>query len=77
MVAILDSMMFAAAFAAAIWVYAFTLAPAVPRIMAILRGDGVAAASQDPFYVLSDRRLRTRVHATQRRSQSGSFREAA
>lgn len=67
MVAVLDSMMFAAAFAASVWVFASTLAPALPRIVALLRGEAGIAATRDPypnaFNVVSDRRVRTRVQS--------------
>jgi len=75
MVAVLDSMVFAAAFAAALWVFAFTLVPALPRIGALLRGE-VEIVSSDPFFVVSDRRVRVRVQSAQR-VRPAPFREAA
>lgn len=76
MVAVLDCMVFAAAFTAAIWVFAFTLVPALPRIVALLRGEIEIVAASDPFYVVSDRRVRVRVQSAQR-TQPKAFREAA
>jgi hypothetical protein len=75
MVAVLDSMMFAAAFAAAMWVYAFTLVPALPRIAAVLRGQAYHGA-HDAFVAVSDRRVRTRARPAQRVRPVG-LREAA
>ncbi|SDA36322.1 hypothetical protein SAMN03159340_03621 [Sphingomonas sp. NFR15] len=75
MVAILDCMVFAAAFTAAVWVFAFTLVPALPRIAALLRGE-VEMVSPEPFVVVSDRRLRARVQSA-RQIRPASFREAA
>ena len=75
MVAVLDCMVFAAAFTAAIWVFAFTLVPALPRIVALLRAE-VEIAGSDPFFVVSDRRVRVRVQSAQR-TRPASFREAA
>jgi hypothetical protein len=75
MIAVLDSMMFAAAFAAAMWVYAFTLMPALPRIAAVLRGE-VNHGTANAFVVVSDRRVRTRVRPVQR-VRSAARREAA
>lgn len=74
MIAVLDCMVFAAAFAAAVWVFAFTLAPALPRIVALLRGE-VEIVASDPFFVVSDRRVRARVQS--QRLRPASFREAA
>jgi hypothetical protein len=75
MVAVLDCMVFAAAFTAAIWVFAFTLVPALPRIGALLRGE-VESTASDLYRVVSDRRVRVRVQSAQR-VRPASFREAA
>lgn len=75
MVAVLDSMMFAAAFAAAVWVFAFTLVPALPRIAAVLRGEATYEAV-GAFAVVSDRRVRTRARPIQR-ARAAAIREAA
>ncbi|CAN5360390.1 hypothetical protein BH10PSE15_BH10PSE15_16040 [soil metagenome] len=76
MVAVVDSMVFAAAFAASVWVFAATLVPALPRIIALLRGEADIAAMPERFAVVSDRRLRTRVSSVQV-SHPVSFRAAA
>ena len=76
MVAVLDSMVFAAAFAVSVWVFAFTFVPAIPRIVALLRGDAEGGASLAPYHIVSDRRVRTRVRSAQRTRTAG-FREAA
>ncbi|AOH85113.1 hypothetical protein AWL63_15260 [Sphingomonas panacis] len=75
MVAVLDCMVFAAAFTAAVWVFAFTLVPALPRIVALLRGE-VEVVASDQVFVVSDRRVRARVQSAQR-LRPASFREAA
>jgi hypothetical protein len=61
MMAVLGMMVFAGAFAAAGYVFAFTLAPALPRIAALLRGEADPAHVAMPVLILSDRRLRARV----------------
>jgi len=75
MIAVLDSMMFAAAFAASVWVFAFTLVPALPQIMAVLRGEA-NYGTPDAFLVVSERRVRTRARPAQR-IQAVALREAA
>jgi hypothetical protein len=47
--------------AAAASVFAFTLVPALPRIIALLRGEADPAYVTAPMLILSDRRLRARV----------------
>lgn len=76
MVAVLGYLMFTAAFAVSMWVFAFTLAPAMPRIVALLRGEIEPEASLDGFAIVSDRRLRRRVQAVQP-ARPASFRAAA
>jgi len=75
MIAVIDSMTFAVAFAASVWVFAFTLVPALPRIAAILRGEAEYEAA-NAFVAVSDRRVRTRARPVQR-VRSASLREAA
>jgi hypothetical protein len=60
MVAVLDSMVFAAGFAVAAWVFAFTLVPALPRIAALLRGLPDPALDRARL-VISDPRVRART----------------
>ena len=60
MVAVLDSMVFAAGFALVAWVFAFTLVPALPRISALLRGLPDPAFADQPRLVITDPRVRTR-----------------
>ena len=60
MVAVLDSMVFAAGFAAVAWVFAFTLYPALPRIAALLRGLPDPMFADQPRLVITDPRMRTR-----------------
>jgi hypothetical protein len=62
--AILGMLVFAAAFAAAASVFAFTLVPALPRIVALLSGEGDPALVDRPVLILNDRRSRARVRAT-------------
>ena len=46
MMAILGMLVFAAAFAASAAVFAFTLVPALPRIVALLSGEGGSGAGR-------------------------------
>ncbi len=46
--AVLGILVFAAAFAAAVAVFAFTLVPALPRIIALLSGEGDPGARSMP-----------------------------
>jgi hypothetical protein len=61
MVAVFESMVFAAAFAAVIGVFAFTLFPALPRIAALLRGEADPKHRIRPALILSDRQVRARI----------------
>ena len=58
MLAIFGSLVFAAAFAAVVGVFAFTLVPALPRIAALLRGEADPAHVVRPALTLSDRQVR-------------------
>lgn len=60
MLAMFGSLIFAGAFAAVVGVFAFTLVPALPRIVALFRGQADPAHVSQPALVLSDRRLRAR-----------------
>ena len=75
MVAVLDSMMFAAAFAAAVWVFAFTLVPSLPRIAAVLRGEAVYETYVARSSV-RDRRVRAQARPV-RQERAAGLREAA
>jgi hypothetical protein len=61
--AILGMLVFAAAFAAAVSVFAFTLVPAMPRIVALLSGELDPALVDRPVLSLNDRRLRAPVRS--------------
>ena len=61
MLAMLESLVFAAAFAAVVGVFAFTLVPALPRIAALLRGEADPAHIIRPALILSDRQIRAQV----------------
>ena len=61
MLAVIGTMVFAGAFAAVVGVFAFTLAPALPRIAALLRGEADPVLYNRPMLILSDRRVRARV----------------
>ncbi len=61
MLAVIGTMVFAGAFAAVVGVFAFTLAPALPRIAALFRGEADPALYNQPMLILSDRQLRARV----------------
>ena len=60
MLAMFGSLIFAGAFAAVVGVFAFTLIPALPRIVALFRGQRDPAHVPQPALVLSDRRIRVR-----------------
>lgn len=80
MMAVLGMVVFAGAFAAAAWVFAFTLVPALPRIVALLRGEADPAHVIAPMLTLSDRQLRARVRpvpAAAIAARSRAFRAAA
>ena len=61
MLAMLESLVFAAAFAAVVGVFAFTLVPALPRIAALLRGEADPAHIIRPALILSDRQIRAQI----------------
>ena len=59
--AVVGFLVFASAFAASVAVFWLTLAPALPRIVALLR-DGVdPMAARAPAWIVSEPRLRARV----------------
>ena len=60
--AVVGFLVFASALAASIAVFWFTLVPALPRILAILR-DRVDPVASAKIAVVSEARLRTRVRA--------------
>lgn len=61
--AVLGMLVFAAAFAAAVAVFAFTLVPALPRIFALLSGEEDPALADRRVLILNDRRLRARARS--------------
>lgn len=61
MLAIFGSLVFAAAFAAVVGVFSFTLVPALPRIAALLRGEADPAHVIRPALILSDRQVRAQI----------------
>ena len=76
MMMILTMLVFAAAFSASAWVFAFTLAPAVPRIVALLRGEDDPASAPRPMLVISEDRVRARLSSAAI-ARSYPLREAA
>ena len=64
MIAGIVFLVFASAFAASVGVLWSSLAPAMPRIVALLR-DSVDPKAQQPAYIVSEPRLRARVGAMQ------------
>lgn len=76
MMTILTMLVFAAAFSASARVFAFTLAPALPRIVALLRGEGDPAPAPRPMLVISEDRVRARVRSAAI-ARSYPLREAA
>lgn len=80
MIAFIGTLVFTAAFLAVLGVFAFTLVPALPRIVAILRGRTDPALISGQMLVVSDRRLRVRVRpvlATARLARPQAQRVAA
>ena len=77
MMAVLGIVVFAGALAAAMSVFAFTLVPALPRIAALLRGEGDPAYAATPLLILSDRRPRARVRLKAPAARPQPFRAAA
>jgi hypothetical protein len=64
MMTVMGFLVFAAAFAGAMSVFAFTLVPALPRIAALLRGEGDPALFRQPALILSENRVRARIRST-------------
>ena len=64
MMTVLGILVFAGALAAAASVFAFTLVPALPRIIALLRGESDPALFRQPALVLSENRVRARIRST-------------
>ena len=63
MVMVLGFAVFAAAFGASAWVLAFTLAPAMPRIISLLR-DGVDPTMINrPALILTENRVQARIRS--------------
>ena len=63
MMMVMDFVVFAAAFAASLWVFGVTLMPAMPRIVALLRGQADPALVRQPALILSENRLRARIRS--------------
>jgi len=63
MMTVMGLLVFAAAFAASASVFAFTLVPALPRIAALLRGEGDPARFRQPALILSENRVRARIRS--------------
>ncbi len=77
MMTVMSFLVFAAAFAASAWVFAFTLVPALPRIAALLRGDGDPALFRQPALILSENRVRGRIRSAPVLSARQPLRAAA
>ena len=67
MMTVMGLLVFAAAFAASAWVFAFTLFPALPRIAALLRGEADPAPVREPALILTGNRARARIRPTSAR----------
>lgn len=77
MITVVGYLVFAAAFAASAWVLAFTLVPAAPRIIGLLR-DGVdPALVVRPALIVSGNRARSRVRTAPARPTRATLRAAA
>ena len=72
MMTVLGILVFAGALAAAISVFAFTLVPALPRIVALFRGEADPAHVAAPMLILSDRRLRARARPIRTMAVAGA-----
>ena len=75
MMTIVSMMVFASALAASIAVFLYTLAPALPRIAALLSGQADTAAL--PHLVLRDRRRQPRVRLVSSQQQPTPAQRAA
>ena len=64
MVAVIETLVFAGAFVAAMWVFAFTLVPALPLIASLLLGEQESAPALQPARILNDPRPRERTRPT-------------
>ena len=64
MMMVMGFLVFATAFAASAWVFAFTLVPALPRIAALLRGEADPALFRQPALILNENRVRARIRST-------------
>ena len=63
MVAVVGFVVFAAALAASLAVFAYTLAPALPRIVAMMRDGGDPALVPARAVIVTEPRLRARIVA--------------
>ena len=77
MLMITGSLVFAMALAASLWVFAFTLVPAIPRIAALLAGEADSASAERPALVLREVRIRSRARLAQPRPAQLPLRAAA
>lgn len=77
MMMVMGFLVFAAAFAMSAWVFAFTLAPAMPRIVALLREGVDPALVRQPALVLSENRVRSRSRPAQAQPVRPTLRAAA
>jgi hypothetical protein len=77
MMTIMGLLVFAAAFATSAWVFAFTLAPAMPRIVALLRYGADPAPIRQPALILTENRVRARVRPTLAQAERMKLRAAA
>ncbi len=77
MLMITGSLVFAMALAASLWVFAFTLVPAIPRIAALLAGKTDPASARQPSLVLREVRIRSRARLAPSRPVQVPLRAAA
>lgn len=77
MITVVGYLVFAAAFAASAWVLAFTLVPAMPRIIGLLR-DGVdPTLVVCPALIVRENRVRSRVRTALAQPTRATLRAAA
>jgi hypothetical protein len=74
---VMGFLVFAAAFATSAWVFAATLVPAMPRIIALLHKGKDLAPARQPALVLSENRVRSRLRSAPEQPARMKLRAAA
>ncbi|CAN5474449.1 hypothetical protein BH10PSE14_BH10PSE14_14110 [soil metagenome] len=77
MMMVMGFLVFAAAFAASAWVFAATLVPAMPRIIALLHNGTDLVPARQPALVLNENRVRSRLRSAPAQPARMKLRAAA